>query len=437
MSDDYKDRARRRAKERQETYWWKVVGTPNGTDNTFRILPTPKKGTSSPAVFFEYQVHRDVGPKKRMVRCGKDADTGEGRCWLCDKRIPALEKAGKQSRAVGLAPQTQLIVQVAVLGDNGKLEGPFGWNPSKKVGNDIIGSVLGSKRKDYVDAKKGYNLTINRTGTGMMDTRYGMIEPDEDPSVVPAEIMKKLKPFCEVKEIPVYGEDIQKAAYEGRDLDKAASVDDDDDDEDEEDSEDTEPEEEEDEEEEVKPMKKGSVKAAVKKSKPAPEPEEDDEEEVDEGEEEDESEAEEDDEEEEAPKKKSSKVAAAAPVKKKAKPAPVEEDDDEDESVEDEEDEPWEDDADADEEPEPDEEEQDEDEEEAAPVKKKSKVAPAPVKAVKKKAAPVEEEDDEEESEDEDEAEEDDEEEEAPPPVKKKKSAPPPPPPSMKKAKKK
>lgn len=385
MPADYKDRARRRAKERNETYWWKPVGSPkSGTDNTFRILPTPESKTT-PAVFYEYQVHRNVGPKKRLVRCGKDAETGTGRCWLCDKKIPSLESAGKQARAAALQPQTTMLIQVAVIGDDNKLDGPFGWNPSPKVATDIIGSVLGSKKRDYADAKKGHNLTINRVGTGMLDTRYGMIEPDDDATVVPDSIMKKLRPFSEVKELVGYDEAIQKAAYEGRDID-ARDADDDDDDEDEEEVEETEEDEEESEEteSEEEEEEEAPVKPAAKtgKKKPAPEPEEDEEEE----------EAEEEEEEEPVKPKKGAKTLPA-----KKKPAPVEE----------EEEDPWE-----------DEDEEAEVEEEPEPTKKKKK--PAPV---------VEEEEEvEEELEEEVEEEPEEEEEEEPaPPPKKKKAAPPPP----------
>ena len=319
---DYRERARQRAAERRTSIWYKVAEG----ENTFRILPTPESETSDP-VFIEYAVHRDVGPKKQYVRCGKDPVSGEGRCWICDSLIPKLKKAGKESRVALLTSRDICAVQVAKVDDDGKMTGPFIFNPSKTVADQLIASVFGSKKRDYVDPKKGYNLTLSRTGTGRNDTRYGIIEPDQEPTPVPSELIKKLKAFSDLKEIPAYDEAKQKAAYTGED-----AVDEPDDEEEEE--VDAEEETEEEEEEPKKPI--------GKKKKPAPEPEEEEEEDVDL----DDLEAEEEEEEPEPEEKPKGK-------KKKPEPEPEEEE----EEVE--------------------EEEEEEEEEEPEPPKK-SKLAPKP-----------------------------------------------------------
>ncbi len=283
---DYKDRARKRAAERTDGAYLKL----KEGETTFRILPTPESD-SSDGMFMEYAMHRDVGPKKEGVRCGKSVPEGVGRCYLCDVVIPKLRAKGNETRAKAIEARDVFLVQVAKVNDDGTMTGPKLFTPSKTVADQIMGTIFGSKKRDYADPKRGYNLTISRTGTGKNDTRYGIIEPDEDASPVPSALIKKLKPFSELKELLAYDESKQKAAYSGQD-----TVEDD--------------------EEDDEPVSK----PRTGKNRPAPVVEDEDEDEVEDADEE-----EEDDE-------------APAPAAKKAgkKPAPVVEDEDEDEDLDDE-----------------------------------------------------------------------------------------------------
>lgn len=389
---DYKERAREREKQRKQSVWFKLAEG----ENTFRMLPTPK-GTSSGPVFTEYAVHREVGPKKVTVRCGKDVD-GEGDCWLCDKKIPVLRDKGLDARAEALAPRDVLMIQVAKYDvESEKFSGPFLFTPSKTLGDSLL-RLIGSKKRTYEDPKKGFNLTVNRTGTGRNDTRYSSIETDEDPMPVDPEIIKKLKPFDQLKEIPEYSEAAQKAAYQGieyvapeddeeaaprtRTRKPAAPESEDEEETTEEDDESVDEPDEEDESEPPTPKKKKAPlpPAKVKKTKPEPEEEEEvedeeelDDEAADEDVEEEETEVEdedgesededlEDEEEAPAPKKKPAGKPVPATAKKKAKPA---EDEDEEEL----------DDIDLDDLP--------DDEPDSPPAKKKPAGKPAPVPAKK------------------------------------------------------
>src|SRR3990170_2000777 len=112
--DDYKERARRRASERQTSSWFKL----KEGENSFRILRTPES-KKTPGVFYEYALHREVGPRKATVRCGRDPVTGEGACWLCDVQIPKLEQKGLETRAALLASKDSFVVQVAVINERG------------------------------------------------------------------------------------------------------------------------------------------------------------------------------------------------------------------------------------------------------------------------------------------------------------------------------
>lgn len=386
MSEDVKERARKRLKEKQDKGRFKLVEG----ENTIRLLPTPE-GTKTDGGFFEYLVHRDVGPNKRFVRCGKKMN-GSGSCWICDVQVPKLQAGTEvqRTRAANLKPQEQFVVQVAVLDSNTEeLSGPKLWAVPSGGARSVAGRILGlltSPRKDYTDAKKGYCFTIERTGTGPRDTKYGPIEIDEEATPVPKEIMAKLKPFEEI--LPKYSEEQQKAAYFGREAEESEEEEetpvakkrrsdedeeeetpkkkkkpvDDEEEEEEEESDSEDSSDDEDEEEDEKPAKK--------KKKPVDEDEEEEEEDEEESSDEDEEEEESDDDDD-------------PPAKKKKKP--VDEDEEEEEE-----------DVDADE----------DEEEEEAPKKKKKKPA-----------------DDDEEEEEEESSDDDDEEEEEIVPKKKKKPA--------------
>ncbi len=382
MPGDWRDKARDRVKRKQQGTRFKLVPG----DNSFRVLPN-HAGLDHPP-YYEYRIHRDVGPDKKMVRCGKSIE-GEGDCWLCDEIVPRLEKSGKRSKiaqARVLAPGEQFVVQVASAdAESGKMIGPLTWyvptGGAKSMSVQLLG-LLASPRRRYDDPKKGYNINVSRTGTGPTDTRYGAIEPDDEPSKVPSSIMSELKPFDKV--IPAYDEDEQRAAFYGRSVDEMRSFGRDDDEETGDrkmPKADKKKVSKKEAEEELKRKKKGKKNVSV---------DEDDDEDEDEDEE---------DEEEEAPKSKKSKKAAPA---KKSKKDEDEDEDDEDEDDEDEDDDEDDEDSDDDEDEDEDDDEDSDDDED-------------------------EDEDDDEDDDDEDEDEDDDDEDEDDePPVKKGKKAAPP-----------
>jgi len=334
------------------------------------------------------RVHRNIGPKNGFSRCGKDID-GNGECWLCDVKIPQLRKKGKTVTAQKLEANGSFVCQVAIVDtESGEWRGPLTLTTSQgksaKSLSYIMESLIQNTKRDFVSHKDGYNVTLERTGSGRNDTRYGTPVPDDEPTDVPKEIVARLKPFEAI--LFQYSEEQQKALYFGREYDSSEEEEKPkkkrprEEEEEEEESESEEESSEDEEEEEEKPKKK--------KKKPEPEEEEEEEEES-----EDESESEDEKEEEEEPT-----------PKKKAKKKPVEEEEEEESEEEEEEPKPKKKKkpaVDEDEEEEETEEESEEEEEEPTPKKKKKK--------------PVEEDEEEEETEEEEE------EEEEPAPRRKKK----------------
>jgi hypothetical protein len=221
---DWREEASARYKEKSQKGRFKLLEG----ENTLRILPRIG-GKDSKTPFYEYMVHREVGPNKRFVRCGKNMHT-EGKCWICDSKIPELQGSGnpaKEKRAASLEPKEQFCLQVAVVDtDTQKMRGPYLWTVptggSRSLAARILG-VLKSTKRDYIDPDEGYNLTIERTGTGKTDTIYGQITPDEESSKLSGRIFGAGKSFESY--VAPYSEEQQKAAYFGRDEQEAAPED--------------------------------------------------------------------------------------------------------------------------------------------------------------------------------------------------------------------
>jgi hypothetical protein len=210
-SSSYKDRARKMGVAKTE----KSSITLKEGSNCLRVVPTPA-GKTSPEVVMEYQVHYEVGPNKITCTCGHAPDK-KGHCYLCDKKKKELVKAGKQGRAEKLEPKLVTVVQASIVTeDDGKLNFSKAkiWRPTGKTAGALLTQILASKKRDYVDPKKGYNINIERTGTSYKETRYGPIEPDDESTRVPSSVLEDLKPFDQI--IPAYDEDQQKAAYAGK-----------------------------------------------------------------------------------------------------------------------------------------------------------------------------------------------------------------------------
>ena len=248
-------------------------------ENVIRLLPH-KKGTKFPP-YKIYSVHPNVGPRKRWLPCGKKE--GEGECWLCDKKIPALLEDGRSNlvkKAEEISATEQLVMQFAWL-EGDEWMGPKPWfgklGKGKAFANRLL-SFVANPKIQFDDPEEGRNVLVEKLGTGL-DTTYADLHSEDEASVVPEKILSKIKSFGEI--IGVYSEDKQKATYAGRE-DEVVDLEDEPADEDEEpkpkskkkaEAEDEEPEPE-DEDEEPKPKSKKKSKAEDEE----PEPEDEDEE---------------------------------------------------------------------------------------------------------------------------------------------------------------
>jgi hypothetical protein len=222
---DWRQEANERYKEKSQKGRFKLIEG----ENTLRLIPRINgpviDGKKVTTPFYEYMVHRDVGPNKRFVRCGKNMRR-EGKCWLCDVKILELQggDSAKQKRAAALEPREQFCLQVGVVDtDTQKMRGPYLWTVPTGGARSLAARLLGvlkTTRREFVDPDEALNITIERTGTGKMDTIYGQITPDETPTKLPDRILTAAKSFESM--VAPYSSEQQKAAYFGRDEDETA-----------------------------------------------------------------------------------------------------------------------------------------------------------------------------------------------------------------------
>lgn len=223
--EDWQEQLKKRAKEKGKGGKFKLE--PN-TETCLRILPVFNDGgeiiNGSP--LFEFNAHRNVGPKKRFVRCGLDLD-GAGVCWVCDK-VDELSNSGarsKQTEAEDMKLELQCIAQVAWVED-GKWHGPSVWyipNRGKTSLDTKVMSFLARASATLIDVDKGRNINIERIGAGMLDTKYQLLAPDDEPSAVPDAILDKCKTFDKL--FPVLSTAKMKAVYLGEDVEYDADSD--------------------------------------------------------------------------------------------------------------------------------------------------------------------------------------------------------------------
>ncbi len=226
---DWRKQGQERVKDRKEGATLKLD---DGT-TCFRCMPDKAdllpdgrlspKGLQNPP-FREFRMHRKVGPDEGTVRCGKDID-GKGRCWLCDKVIPDLEKnPAKAGKLREIGPQEQFVIQASKFDVNTqKFKLPkLMWLstgagiPGKPGTNTLairVYSKLVSQQKDYIDPVKGFNLNVEKTGSGLK-TRYQSVEGDESPTKVPLAVTAAVVSIDSL--LPKYDEEDMKSLWFGR-----------------------------------------------------------------------------------------------------------------------------------------------------------------------------------------------------------------------------
>lgn len=177
--------------------WWK----PDVGGNLIRILPNKHFSEDPEAVFFKkLLVHWGVGPDNIRVTCRKTLGEEEN-CPIC-AYVQELRDSGNPedgSLADRMEAQTRFVMNIIDVNDVSK--GIQAFEASKGLFGAIIPYFYDPEWYDEKDPHsgldsltKGHNITINRVGTGMRDTRYTVV-PSPKVSPVKPSVMEKVMDF--------------------------------------------------------------------------------------------------------------------------------------------------------------------------------------------------------------------------------------------------
>jgi len=215
----WKDNYKRRSKELTSGGRFKVVDG----ENDMRIMPNKLCWDAKRKVWDttkfppseEVRMHYSVGPDKRAQICGKklnyDSLVWEGKCWLCDQKIPELSRHPSKAQMVeDMSATDQLLLQVAPISNGAMLAPKPFWISSRRLHRELLNALWSSKRS-YDSPTKGHNITITVTGTGMQ--KEFKLDWEDEPSKVAPNILAGIKPFSEI--IGKYNEAAQRAAFAG------------------------------------------------------------------------------------------------------------------------------------------------------------------------------------------------------------------------------
>lgn len=147
--------------------------------NTVRILP----GVGSMDAFFvQVGVHvLDESGKKREY-CPSEITDGEEECPICEA-VNTLYKAGDVA-SKGMAKQLrkQRSFWMNIIDRSNESTGPLIFTPGVKIFGQVANLINDPDYGDIVDPDNGFDLVIERKGTGM-DTEYD-VRARRNPSVL-------------------------------------------------------------------------------------------------------------------------------------------------------------------------------------------------------------------------------------------------------------
>lgn len=180
---DFQDKEVRTAS--QSEFWKPEVG-----ENPIRYLPKLKGWRSNARIIYEHYVD-DVPGYDGTVRfvCPRSMTKGKQRCPECE-RADTMKKNGNPvdfDRAKKIYPQTRVYTNII---DRAAEElGPRVYSFGKTVWEKLK-KIASSKHQggDYTNpTASGFDVVIDRTGTGKNDTRYDVFAAREDSALAPTQ----------------------------------------------------------------------------------------------------------------------------------------------------------------------------------------------------------------------------------------------------------
>lgn len=184
--------------------WKPKVGT-----NVIRILPPWSEDQTKP--FREFGVHWNIGPNEQPVVCLRK-EKGVP-CFLCEQVEALLESEDPKDQEIGAELRAGNRAYLNILDMNDLDSGVQVMSCGIKMLSEILAYFADPDWGDLTDPEEGYNVTIEREGTGKNKTRY-TVRAKKKSSPIPDEgYLDQLKDLDKLVKTISYEK--QKALYEG------------------------------------------------------------------------------------------------------------------------------------------------------------------------------------------------------------------------------
>jgi hypothetical protein len=152
---------------------------PKAGNNLIRILPPSWENHNHYA--FEVWMHRGVGADKSSYVCLRKMKNKK--CPICEHERE-LREAGEADDAKKIAPVSRYLTWV--INRDKEEDGPIIYEMSFTVDREVLNQAINRRSGSVLPVDNpdvGYDLTINRSGTGL-NTRYTGIQFDREPTPI-------------------------------------------------------------------------------------------------------------------------------------------------------------------------------------------------------------------------------------------------------------
>lgn len=149
-------------------------------DNFIRFLPPTYDGAEHWGL--EVHVHFGVGPDRGSVLCLNKMYNK--RCPICEAQA-AARKAGDEEGAKELAPRLQVLSWIVNMKDTAA--GPMLWGIGFRMDSDFIKLTKDRESGEILqidNPEEGYNVSFQREGTTVTNTRYSGFQTSKKPSAI-------------------------------------------------------------------------------------------------------------------------------------------------------------------------------------------------------------------------------------------------------------
>jgi len=180
--------------------WWR----PQVGKNMIRILPNWRN--PSDVFYKKVYVHWNVGENQRKVVCRKTLDERES-CPVCEFVEELLRSSSADDVRYGEAMQQAERYAMNILDGSDLERGPQVFECGRGLFQDILWMFTDGDYGDLDDYREGRYILIERTGTGMTDTRYSTMPAANPAPVDPEAIADQLNDLDQLY-MPLPVEDI-------------------------------------------------------------------------------------------------------------------------------------------------------------------------------------------------------------------------------------